>query len=115
MWNCHPPAMLLYCGDLKRMRITSPGLRNLLKNISPELAHKLDVLRSHCDDVGRDYADIEKTAMIGVQPDSTPASVASTVSSLADLGFTATYVYAVGIDEPSRVVELIAGAAEEIG
>jgi hypothetical protein len=28
---------------------------------SPELAHKLDVLREHCSREGRDYAEIEKT------------------------------------------------------
>jgi hypothetical protein len=52
-----------------------------------------------------------KTAMIGVNPESTPESVASVISRLSALGFTATYVFSVGIDEPSRVVELIAGAA----
>src|SRR5262249_20824462 len=31
--------------------------------ISPDVvAHKLDVLRRHCDDVGRDYSQIRKTA-----------------------------------------------------
>jgi hypothetical protein len=49
--------------------------------------------------------------MIGVNPESTPESVASVISGLSALGFTATYVFSVGIDEPSRVVELIAGAA----
>ena len=28
-----------------------------------QLGHKLDVLKSHCDAVGRDYADIERTAL----------------------------------------------------
>jgi hypothetical protein len=53
--------------------------------------------------------------MIGVKAESTPDNVAATVSSLADLGFTATYVYAVGIDEPKRVVDLIAGVAGRVG
>ncbi len=70
--------------------------------------HKLDVLRGHCDAVGRDYDEIEKTAMIGVNPQSTVDSVADVVSGLSALGFTATYVFSVGIDEPSRVVDLIA-------
>jgi alkanesulfonate monooxygenase SsuD/methylene tetrahydromethanopterin reductase-like flavin-dependent oxidoreductase (luciferase family) len=30
---------------------------------SPELRHKLDVLKQHCDAVGRDYDEIEKTVM----------------------------------------------------
>ena len=50
--------------------------------------------------------------MIGVNPESTSSSIAATVSGLASLGFAATYVYAVGIDEPARVVELIADVAE---
>jgi F420-dependent oxidoreductase-like protein len=29
----------------------------------PELQHKLDVLKQHCENVGRDYDEIEKTAM----------------------------------------------------
>jgi alkanesulfonate monooxygenase SsuD/methylene tetrahydromethanopterin reductase-like flavin-dependent oxidoreductase (luciferase family) len=28
-----------------------------------DVAHKLDVLRRHCDDAGRDFAQIRKTAM----------------------------------------------------
>lgn len=74
-------------------------------------AHKLDVLRAHCDTVGRDYDEIEKTAMIAVNPESTVEQVASRVDELSDAGFTATYVFSVGIDEPARVVDLISGAA----
>ena len=43
-------------------------------------------------------------------PESTPAAVAATVRELAGLGFTATYVYAIGMPEPERVVEVLAGA-----
>lgn len=74
-------------------------------------AHKLDVLRAHCDDVGRDYDEIEKTAMIAINPTSTPEEVATRVDALSDAGFAATYVFAAGIDEPARAVELIAGVA----
>ncbi|WP_307322245.1 LLM class F420-dependent oxidoreductase [Microbacterium sp. SORGH_AS_0862] len=73
--------------------------------------HKLDVLRAHCDDVGRDYDEIEKTAMIAINPTSTPDEVATRVDALSDAGFAATYVFAAGIDEPARAVELIAGVA----
>ncbi|WP_460738657.1 LLM class F420-dependent oxidoreductase [Microbacterium neimengense] len=73
--------------------------------------HKLDVLRAHCDDVGRDYDEIEKTAMIAINPTSKPDEVATRVDALSDAGFAATYVFAAGIDEPARAVELIAGVA----
>ncbi|WES64030.1 LLM class F420-dependent oxidoreductase [Microbacter sp. GSS18] len=77
-------------------------------------AHKLDVLRAHCDDVGRDYDDIEKTAMIGVSPASSVEGVADQVRQLGELGFTATYVFSVGIKEPARVVDLIADVAKQV-
>jgi len=32
---------------------------------TPEIARKLDILRQHCKEVGRNYDDIEKTAMSG--------------------------------------------------
>jgi F420-dependent oxidoreductase-like protein len=77
--------------------------------------HKLDVLRGHCEAVDRDYDEIEKTAMIAVNPGSTPDAVAAHVDELAAAGFTATYVFATGIDEPSRAVDLIAGTAKLVG
>jgi len=109
----HPYLMIGGGGEKKTLRLVAQYADACNLGVRDELpAHKLDVLRAHCDDVGRDYDDIEKTAMIGISPDSTAESVASLVSSLAELGFTATYVFSVGIDEPSRVVDLIAGAAE---
>ena len=54
---------------------------------------------------------IEKTAMIRVDPESTSETVAGTVRELEELGFTATYVFSTGIDEPARVVDLIAEVA----
>lgn len=77
--------------------------------------HKLDVLRGHCEAVGRDYDDIEKTAMIAVNPESTPDAVAARVTELADAGFAATYVFSTGIDDPARVVALIADTRALIG
>ena len=108
----HPYLMIGGGGEKKTLRLVAQyaDACNLSAMGAPP-AHKLDVLRGHCDAVGRDYAEIEKTAMIAVNPDSTSESVAQAVAGLSPLGFTATYVFSVGIDEPERVVELIAGAA----
>jgi F420-dependent oxidoreductase-like protein len=76
---------------------------------------KLDVLRGHCDAVGRDYDTIEKTAMIAVQPGSTAEESARFVTELADAGFTATYVFSTGFDEPARVVDLVADISARVG
>lgn len=112
----HPYLMIGGGGEKKTLRLVAQYADACNLSAMGELpAHKLDVLRQHCDDVGRNYDDIEKTAMIGVGPDSTPAELAPTVAALAELGFTATYIFSVGIDEPSRVVELIAGVAEAVG
>jgi hypothetical protein len=40
-----------------------------------DLKHKLDVLRSHCEDAGRDYGVIEKTMSTFVDPDEDRARV----------------------------------------
>jgi F420-dependent oxidoreductase-like protein len=108
----HPYLMIGGGGEKKTLRLVAQYADACNLGVRDELpTHKLDVLRAHCDDVGRNYDDIEKTAMIGVNPESTSESMAAVVSSLAELGFTATYVFSVGIDEPSRVVDLIAGTA----
>ncbi|WP_243077175.1 LLM class F420-dependent oxidoreductase [Microbacterium sp. SS28] len=112
----HPYLMIGGGGEKKTLRLVAQYADACNLGVRDEMpTHKLDVLRAHCDDVGRDYDDIEKTAMIGVNPASTSDSIAAVVSSLGELGFAATYVFSVGIDEPARVVELIAGAAEKVG
>src|SRR6478736_5596859 len=104
----HPYLLIGGGGEKKTLRLVAQYADACNLGVRDELpTHKLDVLRAHCDDVGRDYDTIEKTAMIGVSPDSTAESVASLVSSLAELGFTATYVFSVGHVEQCWVVELI--------
>jgi F420-dependent oxidoreductase-like protein len=51
-----------------------------------DFKHKLDVLRRHCDDAGRDYARIEKTVGTGsVFSDDTAASTAALLARLREL------------------------------
>jgi F420-dependent oxidoreductase-like protein len=51
-----------------------------------DLKHKLDVLRRHCDDAGRDYALIEKTVGTGsVLTDGTAASATALLARLREL------------------------------
>lgn len=111
----HPYLLIGGGGEKKTLRLVAQYADACNLSFGPQTAHKLDVLRGHCEAVGRDYDDVEKTAMIGVDPSSTVASVVSEVRSLEELGFTATYVYSVGIREPERVVEVLAGAIDELG
>ena len=106
--NITTPYLLIGGGGEKRtLRLVAEYADACNLGYSPESARKLDVLRGHCDAVGRDYDEIAKTAMIHVDPSSKVEGVAETVRELDGLGFTATYVYSVGIDEPARVVDLV--------
>ena len=48
-------------GERKTLRLVAKYADACNLFDGPELAHKLDVLRQHCDREGRDYDDIEKT------------------------------------------------------
>ena len=65
----HPYLMIGGGGEKKTLRLVAQYADACNLGVRDELpTHKLDVLRAHCDDVGRNYDDIEKTAMIGVGP-----------------------------------------------
>lgn len=113
--NITTPYLMIGGGGEKRtLRLVAEYADACNLGYSPESARKLDVLRAHCDAVGRDYDEIEKTAMIHVDPSATVEGVAETVRELDRLGFTATYVYSVGIDEPARVVDLVTTARASV-
>jgi F420-dependent oxidoreductase-like protein len=50
------------------------------------IAHKLDVLRRHCDSEGRDFAQIEVTALVADEPGMGPDDILEAVESLAAVG-----------------------------
>jgi F420-dependent oxidoreductase-like protein len=62
----HPPILIGGGGELKTLRLVAQygDACNLFN--SPELEHKLDVLKKHCADVGRKYDDIEKTVLMAM-------------------------------------------------
>ena len=57
----HPPILIGGAGEKKTLRLVARYADACNIFDSPELAHKLDVLREHCATEGRDYAEIEKT------------------------------------------------------
>jgi F420-dependent oxidoreductase-like protein len=76
-------------GERKTLRLVAQyaDICNLFAG--PELARKLDVLRQHCADVGRDYDDIEKTVMshLDIGPDGEKADdVLAQLQDFTDLG-----------------------------
>ena len=65
----HPPILVGGGGEKKTLLLAAryADACNLYGSSPEDVAHKLDVLRSHCDAEGRDYDRIEKT-LLGVQP-----------------------------------------------
>jgi F420-dependent oxidoreductase-like protein len=58
-----PPILVGGGGERKTLRLVAQyaDACNLFQG--PQIRHKLDVLKRHCDAVGRDYDDIEKTVL----------------------------------------------------
>ena len=68
------------------------------------VTHKVGVLRRHCEDLGRDPAAIEITALIGVADDAEPDAIVGEAEALHGAGVHAIVVRAAG-PEPSRWLE----------
>ena len=64
----HPPILIGGGGEKKTLRLVAQYAQACNLFPTPELAHKLDVLRGHCEAVGRDYDEIEKTVMFPLDP-----------------------------------------------
>jgi F420-dependent oxidoreductase-like protein len=62
-----PPIVIGGSGEQKTLRLVAQyaDATNLIVPDADTARHKLEVLKGHCDTVGRDYDSIEKTAMAG--------------------------------------------------
>jgi hypothetical protein len=88
----HPPILIAGSGERKTLRLVArygdacnlfdlPGTR-----FGDDIPRKLDILRSHCADVGRDYLDIEKTVATRFDPDGDPEALVAHLADLAAIG-----------------------------
>ena len=63
-----PPILIGGGGEKKTLRLVAQYAQACNLFAGPELEHKLNVLRGHCEAVGRDYDEIEKTVMVPLDP-----------------------------------------------
>ena len=72
-----PPIMIGGGGEKKTLRLVAryADACNLNVDVVEEVAHKLEVLRGHCDNEGRDYATIEKTMRATGEPGRGPGRI----------------------------------------
>jgi F420-dependent oxidoreductase-like protein len=59
----HPPILIGGGGEKKTLRMVAQYANACNLFPTPELPHQLEILREHCQAVGRNYDEIEKTAM----------------------------------------------------
>jgi F420-dependent oxidoreductase-like protein len=66
----HPPILIGGSGERKTLRLVAQyaDACNLFGESPDVVRHKLEVLRGHCDDLGRDYDAIEKTMIAMADP-----------------------------------------------
>jgi F420-dependent oxidoreductase-like protein len=86
----HPPIMIGGSGEQKTLRLVARYAQACNLFAGPDLAHKLDVLRAHCEAEGRDYDEIEKTVYFRFDVGERGENVGKTVDQLgelAELGF----------------------------
>jgi F420-dependent oxidoreductase-like protein len=87
----HPPILIGGSGERKTLRLVAQYAQACNLFPGPDLQHKLDVLRGHCDALGRDYDEIEKTVMGPLDPGPAGERVdglIDTMRGLAGLGIT---------------------------
>lgn len=85
----HPPILIGGGGERKTLRLVARYAQACNLFYSPDISHKLDVLRDHCEREGRNYDDIEKTVMMTLDPGADGEKVDELIGrarELADLG-----------------------------
>jgi len=78
----HPPILIGGGGEKKTLRLVAKYAQACNLFPTPELAHKLEVLREHCVREGRNYDDIEKTVMLALDPGERGENVDSILENL---------------------------------
>ena len=99
-------------GERKTLRLVAQyaDAANLLATDVETVAHKIDVLRRHCDEVGRDFGDIQLTIVTNGDPSHDPDAFVDTMRAYAALGVTQAQVR----NPTSGIVEWAAGLGRAV-
>jgi F420-dependent oxidoreductase-like protein len=114
----HPPILIGGGGERRTLRLVARygDACNVFGFDPGRLRHKFAVLQAHCADVGRDYAEIEKTFLAGIdiRPDGTagsltPAALVDRLGGAAEAGAQHAIVGIRGVEDLGKL-ELIGRA-----
>ena len=103
----HPPILIGGGGEQKTLRLVARYADACNLFPGADIAHKLDVLRGHCEAEGRDYETIEKTTTAGYDADGGPKALLEALRQQHELGITAAYLMIPG-PQPQADLERIA-------
>jgi len=87
----HPPILIGGSGEQKTLKLVAQYGDACNFFGGSELAHKLEVLKRHCNDVGRNFDEIEKTSLGGVDivtAAKAPDELLRQAEAMAELGVT---------------------------
>ncbi|MDO9454825.1 LLM class F420-dependent oxidoreductase [Nocardioides sp.] len=84
----HPPILVGGAGERKTLRLVAQYAQmcNIFGEGHDVMAHKLDVLRRHCDDAGTDYDAIEKSVIVMTDAQADPDGFLTDMAGYAALG-----------------------------
>jgi F420-dependent oxidoreductase-like protein len=80
-----------------------------------DVAHKVEVLRKHCDTLGRDIGEIEVTALLQAQENWTVDDVLRSAEAYAAVGAATVMASAMGADPAARLETVFGPAVEMLG
>jgi F420-dependent oxidoreductase-like protein len=106
----HPPILIAGSGEKRTLPLVARYADACNLKPSPEIPRQLDLLRRLCDEVGRDYDAIEKTAPFGFDVGEDGAKAGEVVDRLrwlAGMGIQSVFGWVVGVDR-IRPLEVMA-------
>jgi len=111
----HPPILIGGGGEKKTLRLVAQYAQACNLFAFDDVERKLDILRRHCADVGRDYDEIEKTVMVPLDT-SDPKALVEQCRGFAKLGVEHVHGFVPGVAElePLRILgrDVIPAVAE---
>ena len=101
----HPPILVGGSGEKKTLRFVAryANACNVRAESVEAVRHRFEVLRGHCEAIGRDYNEIQRTVLLRLDPGPNGERSAETVDQLgrlAEAGAQAAIGYLVGVDKP---------------
>jgi F420-dependent oxidoreductase-like protein len=104
----HPPILIGGAGEKKTLKLVAryADACNIAAYALDETARKLDVLRQHCANEGRDYDEIEKTAQTRYDLGENGENVSKVIEHLhrvAELGFSQVHGSLVRVSQPGQL------------